>query len=84
MPTTLPPAYTARMSGSLISWGSVRFTYLALPPVFMLLINFAVVICEHRSSQFPEKTNLKLNLAFCDEMATCGAEASSIRKLKRR
>jgi len=85
MPTTLPLAYTKRMSGSFIPRRYMRFLYIALPPVFMLLINFAVIICEYRSSQTPEKTNLKSSLAFCDEIAACGlAEANSIRKMKRR
>ncbi len=87
MPTTLPPAYASPVgiSDSFISLRSLRFAYLALLPVLMLIINFAVIAYEHRSLRTPEKADLKFSLAFCDEMASCGlAEVSSIRKMKRR
>jgi len=86
MPTTLPLAYISDLSGPRLSWRSVRFSFLALPPLFMLVINLALVGCERSSLRDMEKAiNARFNLAACAEIAVCSqAELTSIRKLHRR
>jgi hypothetical protein len=86
MPTTLPLAYISDLDPPLLSWRSARLSVLALPPVFMLLLNLALAGCERHSLRGMEKAiGTRINLVACVEIAVCGsAGLTSIRKIRRR